>query len=72
MIFEIFSPSVVHALIIQCLNCVHDKLRQHCDKIKTSSVDGDFAAIAETGKISAELTSQADAIFGGTECSSHA
>ena len=62
---------VSHALIIQCLNCVHDKLRQYCDKIETSRMEGDFAAVAETGKISAELTNQADAIFGGTECSSH-
>ena len=65
-VLHVASLPVSHALIIQCLNCVHDKLRQYCDKIESSRVEGDFAAIAETGKISAELTNQADAIFGGT------
>ena len=65
------SLLVSHALIIQCLNCLDDKLRQYCKKIEFAR-EGDFAAIAETGKISAELTNQADTIFGGTGCLSPA
>ena len=49
-------------MVHQCICCLHDLLTQFSNKIRTSS---SFAEVSKTGKKLANLTEEADAMFGG-------